>query len=189
MNHILLATSLILSSAVFATAPTRFPTLGSKDAPVTIIGFIDYQCPFAKAASGTMDQLLAQNEGRIQIVYLNLPLSFHADAKPAAIAAFCAHDQDKFKGMHDYLFANQQNLRRSLYIGFALDNGYNMDAFEACLEAPETAATIQFDLDDAAAMRANATPTFFFASDSEIRKVVGAANLGDYQKVVDELSK
>lgn len=187
MKRSLLIASIAFASACHATH--QFPSVGSEKARVTMLAFMDYQCPFAKRASPTLDALMAKyGEDQLRIVYRNLPIErIHQEARPAAIAALCANAQGRFKRMHDGLFTNYKDLSRAVYLGLAQDDGLDMPAFEACLDSPESQRLVDFDLADARALRVNASPTFLLTNGGEYRKIVDAQPQADFEKVIDEL--
>ena len=88
------------------------PSKGPDSAPVTIVEFSDFQCPFCGKAKSTVDDVVKGYGDKVKLVFRHFPLSFHENAPKAAEAAACAQDQGKFWEMHDKLFANQQNLKR-----------------------------------------------------------------------------
>jgi protein-disulfide isomerase len=86
------------------------PSLGPADAWVTVVEFSDFECPYCAQATNTLDQVKLAYPGSVRIVFKHFPLSFHPQARPAAIAAECAHAQGKFWEMHDLIFRNQASL-------------------------------------------------------------------------------
>ena len=86
------------------------PTRGPKNAPITVVLFSDFQCPFCGRVEPSIVELEKAYPGKVRVAWKNFPLSFHNNAKPAAEAALAAHEQGKFWQMHDILFKNQQAL-------------------------------------------------------------------------------
>ena len=80
-----------------STAPVK----GDAKAPITIVEFSDFECPFCQRGANIIDEVVAKNKGKVKLAFLNFPLGMHANAKPAAIAAMAAHEQNKFWEMHD----------------------------------------------------------------------------------------
>jgi len=158
-----------------------YPSLGPANAPITIVEFTDYQCPFCnKFYTDTYKNLLSAYPGKIRFVYRNFPLSFHQNAFTAAEAALCAGDQHKYTEYHDVLFDNNATLNNQN--GTVLEQaeynkmaeGLNLDvtAFETCMTSRkyktfiETdmkySATLPNDFEDGQAVSAvGGTPTFF----------------------------
>lgn len=161
-----------------------FPSLGPVDAPITLVEFSDYQCPFCKRwHEEVYQQLLAAYPGKIRMVYRQLPLtSLHPDAMSAAIASLCANDQDSFWQFHDKLFSGQYGLGRDAYIQYAADLELNTDAFKACLDSGKFDDTIQKDMDFSLNLGVQSTPTFFING----LAVVGAQPLSVFKQVIDK---
>src|SRR3990167_11376713 len=103
--------------------------LGDPDAPVTIVEFSDFQCPFCGSFFAQTLPLIKKNymdKGKVKMVYRDFPLSFHPEAQPAAEADECAHEQGKFWEFHDGLFNNQQYLGEVLYMDLAEKHGLDL---------------------------------------------------------------
>jgi protein-disulfide isomerase len=137
------------------------PVKGVRDALVTIVQFSDYQCPFCSRVEPTIDQVMKEYAGKVRVVWKDLPLPFHQNAMPAAIAARAAGEQGKFWEMHDKLFANQQNLERASLEKYAQELGLNMGRFKAALDTKKHESDIQADTAQGNKIGANGTPAFF----------------------------
>lgn len=143
--------------------------LGPKDAPVTITLFSDFQCPYcAQMANGLMKDILPAEADRVRLVFRNFPLTMHPWARPAAEAAECARTQgDKyFWSFHDYLFEHQkdmtaENLRPKLAAYGPDLAGFDVKAFESCVEERKTSAKVAEDLAMGRRIGITGTPTFF----------------------------
>jgi protein-disulfide isomerase len=142
--------------------------LGEPNAPVTIVEFTDYQCPFClKYAQETLPSMIADQvaTGEVYYVLKDLPLeSIHPSARAAAKAARCAGEQDKYWEMHDALFESQDtwaNLPDETFLDLAGSLGLDPDAFTSCLESEDTNQAIQENIDEALALGANSTPFFY----------------------------
>jgi protein-disulfide isomerase len=157
--------------------------LGPVDAPITIVEFSDYQCPFCRRWHAEVyEPLLAAYPGKIRLVYRNLPLtSIHPDALGAAEAAMCAGEQDVYWKYHDKLFSSE-SLGNSVYLQYAQELGLNMPAFEACLNDHKYQKTIESDSDFAINLGIRSTPTFFING----LAVVGAQPLDVFKQVIDK---
>ena len=143
--------------------PTKgFPALGPADAPITIVEFSDYQCPFCRRwHQDVYEQLLSAYPGQIRIVYRNLPLtSIHPDAMAAAQAAMCAGEQDAYWTFHDKLFSSE-SLNTQTFLQYAQDLSLNVDQFQACITDQKYKDAIQSDSEFAINMGIRSTPTFF----------------------------
>jgi protein-disulfide isomerase len=159
------------------------PVRGPADAPVEIIEFSDFQCPFCGRVKPTLDRLRKQYEGRIKIVFRNFPLtSIHPQAYSAAEAAECARRQGKFWEYHDALFANQRALTPDDLKKHAADLGLDTAAFAACLDGGQAKARVDADLDAAQALGLTSTPAFFVNG----RFLSGAQPYEAFDKIVLE---
>ena len=165
--------------------PTEgFPSLGPNDAPITVVEFSDFQCPYCQRfRQQTFDALLAAYPGKIRIVYRNLPLtSIHPQAMSAAEAAMCAGEQNAFWQYHDKLFENSSALSAELYSQLATDLGLNVEAFEACVTNRTYQTAIEADMDFSLGLGVQSTPTFFING----IPVVGAQPLSAFTSVIEK---
>lgn len=138
------------------------PTLGPEDAPITMIEFSDYECPFCRRFNiETFDQIMTTYEGQIRYIYKDFPLSFHASARPAANAALCAHEQDAFWDYRGKLFLMEMPLEKDTYLQYAEDLNLDMAAFTECLEEDRYDDRVMADFNFAADLGVSSTPTFF----------------------------
>lgn len=136
------------------------PTKGPKNAPVTIVEFLDYECPFCSRVQPTLEQLRGQYGARIRWVAKYLPLSFHPKARPAAYAAQAAHIQGKFWEYNDKLWERQEFLGDQTYEAIAKELGLNMDKFNKDRASAAVKAAVDGDLADAQSVGAGGTPYF-----------------------------
>jgi protein-disulfide isomerase len=137
------------------------PMKGAKDAPVTIVQFSDYQCPFCSRVEPTITKIMEDYKGKVRVFWRDLPLPFHPNAVPAAIAARAAGEQGKFWEMHEKIFANQQSLDRPTLEKHAQELGLNMGKFKAALDAQKGKSEIEADAAMGAKIGARGTPAFF----------------------------
>jgi protein-disulfide isomerase len=149
-------------------AGTRFradikgaPMKGAKDALVTIVQFSDYQCPFCSRVEPTMDKIMEEYKGKVRVAWRDLPLPFHNNAMPAAIAARAAGEQGKFWEMHKKLFTNQSALDRPALEKYASELGLNMGKFKAALDANKGKEEVEADAAAGGKIGARGTPAFF----------------------------
>lgn len=162
---------------------------GPEDAAVTLVEFTDYQCPFCKRHfDQTSDQLETDyiKTGKIRWILRDLPLPFHQNAHLAAEAARCAGDQEKYKAMHDKLFATQTAWAEStsantLFSGYARTLGLNTAAFDQCLTGEKYKAAVDEDLGLATKVGASGTPTFYVNG----QPLVGAQPFSAFKAVID----
>ena len=170
------------------------PSLGEEDAPVTVVEFADYQCPFCrKFALETFDQIKEDyiDTGKVRFVYKDLPLVQlgHDQAIPMAKAAHCAGEQDQYWAMHDKLYDEQRKIspRETAKFGgdeipiWANELGLNMNEFNQCMQSDRYDAQIQEDLSEAQAVGASGTPTFFING----KRVVGAQPYQAFKQVIE----
>lgn len=137
------------------------PILGNKDAKVTIVEFSDFECPFCSHAADAVHEVEKKYAGKVRVVFRDFPLSFHANAKAAAIAANCAKEQDKFWPFHDQLFKNQKALEPTAFKTYARVAGLDGEKFDTCLASNPYAAEVEKDVKDGEALGVEGTPTFF----------------------------
>ena len=137
--------------------------LGSQDAPVTLVEFTDYQCPFCNKFHGnTYPQLKKDfiDTGKVRFISRDLPLSIHKQAFPAARAARCAGEQNKFWDMRNVLSSNPKNLGEAELGQYAGNLGLDAEQFQACLESGKHDAAIRRDEVDARSIGISGTPAF-----------------------------
>ncbi len=158
------------------------PVLGSSRAPVTIVEWSDFQCPFCSRVEPTIKQIEQDYPGKVKVVWKNQPLPFHPNAMPAAKAAMAAKEQGKFWEMHDLLFQNQRDLGEASYEKWAQQLGLNMDKFKADMASQKIADEIQADMKEGAALGANGTPNFFIDG----RQLVGAQPVDQFKAIIDD---
>ena len=157
------------------------PSLGPTNAPVTIVEFSDFQCPYCRQAQGTLKQLMAAYEGKIKLVFRDFPLrNIHPQAQKAAEAAQCAAEQQKFWPYHDKLFAST-NFQMDELKKFAQELELNMEQFTSCLDSSKYAAGVDADMQAGQQAGVNATPTFFVNG----YPLSGAASYERFKELVD----
>ncbi len=157
---------------------------GGKNAPVTIVEFSDFQCPYCVRANETLLQLNEIYGDKIKVVYKQFPLSsIHPEAQKASEAVLCAQEQgmDKFWLLHDKMFANQRNLAIGPIKDMAKEIGLK-DPFNQCLTSGQFAEKVKQDLNEGLSLGVNSTPAFFING----RFVKGALPLESFQLIIDE---
>jgi protein-disulfide isomerase len=173
-------------TTVFKVSPGNGPAKGSKNAPLQVVIFSDFQCPFCKRVEPQLSQLEKEYSGKVHMVWKNYPLPFHNNAEPAAEAAMAAGEQGKFWEMHDKLFENNTALDRANLEKYAQDLGLNMAKFKADLDAQKYKDQIQSDTKEGQAVGVNGTPAVFING----RKINGAYPWETFKKIADdELAK
>jgi Protein-disulfide isomerase len=162
------------------------PFLGPADAPVTIVEFSDYQCPYCSRAEPIVKQVLEKYKGKVKFVYRDFPLSFHSFAAKASEASQCANDQGKFWEFHDALYADQSKLAVPDMEATAGRLGLNSEKFKSCMDTGKYTAEVSKDIADATKAGVNSTPSFFINGVA----VVGAQGPEAFNDIIDqELAK
>jgi protein-disulfide isomerase len=157
------------------------PVRGPKDAPITVVLFSDFQCPFCGRVEPVLTELEKAYPGKVRVAWKNFPLSFHNNAKPAAEAAMAANEQGKFWEMHDILFKNQQALSASDLEKYAQEIGLDMGRFKSAVESHRYAAQIEADMKQGSDLGVSGTPAAFVNG----QLVSGAQPVDAYKKIVD----
>ena len=159
--------------------------LGDDDAPITIIEFSDYECPFCtRFYLNTLPQIKSEyiDTGKVKLIYRDYPLGFHANAQKAAEAAECAGEQGKYYEMHDKLFDEGVNGGVSSFKQYAKEIGLNAGEFNECLDSGEMASEVQKDFQDGQRAGVRGTPTFFING----QYLSGAQPFEVFKQVIEE---
>lgn len=157
------------------------PTRGPKDAPVTIVEFSDFECPYCGSAFETVEQVMNAYAGKVRLVYRQFPLSFHPHAAKAAEASLCAADQGKFWEYHDVLFKNQKKLDPTDLKAHATEVGIDAQKFGQCLDSGDKKAAVDADQKAGLAAGVGGTPAFFINGIF----LNGAQPIDEFKKVID----
>lgn len=173
------------------------PIKGDKDAPITIIEFSDFQCPYCKRF---YDQVSSQideeyvSKGKVRMVFRDYPLPFHQKALPAAVAANCAGEQGKYWEAHDFFFENPDKLDTESFLGSAQELGLDKAKLEKCINetGKEQEAEINKDMEEGQKYGVRGTPSFFIGkTDDEGNMsgiyVRGAQPYNVFKQHIDEL--
>ena len=158
------------------------PSRGPADAPILMVEFSDFQCPYCQRATNTLEQLVDRYGAQVRFVYKDYPLPNHADAFKAAEAGNCAHDQGMFWELHDRMFENQGALGVPALKTYAEELGLDAAAFATCLDEGRHAGRVQRDLEIGQAFGVSSTPTIFING----RPVMGAAPYESFEAIVEE---
>lgn len=159
------------------------PVRGSPDAPVTIVEFSDFECPYCKQASTTIASVIAKYPGKIKFVYRDFPLeNIHPQARRAALAARCAGQGGKFWEYHDVLFAQSPKLAPDDLRRYATQVGLDAGKFDACLVNGATDAALQKDIDEGNTLGITGTPVFYING----RTLRGAQRIDAFARVIDD---
>ena len=160
------------------------PIWGKESAPVTIVEFSDFQCPFCSRAAETVNLLKKKYSGKVRIAFKQFPLPMHRDARPAAEASMCVHDQspDKFWKFHDLAFKGQDKLDAASLDAMAKSSGADMGKFKACLEAKKFSAMVEQSMQYGEKIGVRSTPTFFING----QMLAGALPIDQFSEIIDE---
>lgn len=173
------------------------PIRGDPNAPITIIEFSDFQCPFcARFHVQTLPSLLEEyiDTGKVNLVYRDFPIqSIHPNALPASVAAECANEQGKYWEYHDTLFEKQSDWSRLdsnavivKFSQYATEIGLEQEQFDSCLDTGKYLEEVQGDLSDGRAYDVTGTPGFFIGNDQiGFVKLNGAQPFDAFQRVID----
>jgi len=175
-------TKIVLKPPVVEVGLGTIPPRGNPKAPVTIIEFSDYQCPFCKRAEPTVEEVLkAYGPDKVRLVYRNFPLPFHSDARPAAEAAGCATDQGIFWEYHAKLMGAKDLSAGSLST-MAGEVGMDKKKFDECVSAQKYKDAVEKDIQAGQEAGVNGTPAFFING----RMLDGAQPFEKFKEVIDE---
>jgi len=173
------------------------PIIGNPDAPITIIEFSDFQCPFcARFYTQTLPLIYEEyiEPGKVKLVFRDYPIqSIHPNAVPAAVASECANEQGKFKEMHDMLFEKQNEWSKqktadalSLFSQYATKIQLEQEVFDSCLTSGKYIEEIRKDLDDGRDYGVTGTPGFFVGNDQiGYVELKGAQPFDSFKKIID----
>jgi protein-disulfide isomerase len=163
------------------------PSVGPADSPLVIVEFLDYECPYCQAMSGTVRAMTIKYGDRVRFVIRDIPLTdIHPQALQAAEAAGCAEAQGKFWPMHDRLFANQADLTIPNLKRLAAQVGLDAGVFDVCMDTHARVKEIEADLNAGVAAGVRGTPTFFVNGE----KIEGVIPADVFETVIkDSLEK
>ena len=170
--------------------PVRYPlttlasdavVTGPASAPVTIVEFSDFQCPYCGQAQQLVDEVTGKYGERVRVVFKQLPLDIHPQARLAAEASLCARDQGKFEELHDWLFANSKGISVEAMKAAAPELGIDAANLDSCLAAKTHSSSVEEQLAQATALGVSSTPSFFVNG----RKVTDRS-LASFSRMIDE---
>jgi len=172
------------------------PSLGSTEAKVILVEFVDFQCPFcASFFSNTLSQIKKEyvDTGKIRFVYKHYPLDLHQNAKMAAVASECAKDKGKFWEYHNILLGNQTTWEDlggndviAAFIKYAQYLGLDADNFKSCLDSMKYERNVDMDLQQGSMMGVTGTPTFFVGTEGKnFTPIKGAQPFTSFKQVID----
>ena len=180
----------IYALSVVATDPVRYGPSGHEEAtdcrgdncPITVVEYSDFECPFCGRAQAAAQEILAKYRGRIRWIVRDMPLEMHPHARPAAIAAHCASDQNRYWPMYDELFRSQQKLTEDDLTRMARQAGVNEKIYAACIAHPDLALkTIAANVRGGAKLGVSGTPTYFVNG----RRASGALSFESFRELIE----
>jgi protein-disulfide isomerase len=157
------------------------PVKGATNPVVTIVEFSDFECPFCKQVQSVLRQILESNGRTVRLVFKHLPLEGHRNSLPAARAAYCAAEQDRFWQFHDAVFA-AGNLSPPVFEQIASDLGLGLPKFQECVASERSRAAVIKDMEAARLLRIESTPSFVVNG----KVIKGALSFADFQRVVEQ---
>jgi len=159
------------------------PFKGDENAPITIVEFTDFHCPFCKRALPMLDQLLSRYGEKVKLVFKDFPIDrLHPSARKAHEAARCANEQGKFWPYHDKIFATAPKASPDNLKTYGKDVGLDAAAFELCFNSRKHQAEVENEIEEGRRAGVTGTPTFFING----RLVVGAKPLAIFARMIDE---
>lgn len=154
---------------------------GPKDAPITIIMFSDYQCPYCSHAEEVVGQVMTKYDGKVKLVFRDFPLEFHENAKGAAMASECAREKGKYWEMHEAMFKDQSKLDSASLVATAVGLGLDAAEFKGCIDNKKFEKEVDKDQADGKKLGVTGTPAFFING----ILLEGAQPIEEFSKVID----
>ena len=162
--------------------PAGAPARGPEKAPITIVEFSDFQCPYCVRAQPTLKRVRTTYGDNVRFVFVDFPLDIHPQAKKAHEAAACAHEQGKFWPMYDRLFTSEGKFQVADLKGYASETGLDPAAFDTCLDSGRHADASERGVEEGARNGVTGTPAFFING----RMVVGAQPYEAFAQIIDD---
>ncbi len=159
------------------------PTLGPDDAPVTIVEFSDFECPYCVQGAQAVKKVARAYGDKVRVVFKHYPLGFHFAAKGAAAASMAAHQQGKFWAYHDLLFAGQKNLTRPSLLAYARSLELDMDSFTQALDSVSLGNFVDEDIRQGNKIGVRGTPTFFING----QKLSSGLSFSAFKEAIDPI--
>ena len=156
------------------------PAKGSTNPAVTIVEFSDFECPYCIEVQSTLKKLMESYGKDVRLVFKHMPLEGHRNSLPAARAAYCAAEQDRFWQFHDALFASR-HLSPARFDEIATELGLGVPKFRSCLNSEHSRTAIVRDIETARLFRIESTPSFIVNG----KLIKGALSFADFQKIIE----
>lgn len=158
---------------------------GNKNAPITIVEYSDFQCPYCSKFHDTLNQVMKNYEGKVSWVYRHFPLDFHPYAAQAAEASECAADQNKFWEYNDALFKDQADIDEEIFAKLARDLGLNVGKFNECMTSGKYADKVESDYQSGIDIEVAGTPGAFING----KRLKGAVPYAELEAEIEALLK
>ncbi|MBI4368178.1 MAG: DsbA family protein [Candidatus Omnitrophica bacterium] len=155
---------------------------GDPKAPITIVEYTDFECPFCGSVQPALQEVLRQYPGQVRLVFRNFPLPMHRHARQAHTAAMCANEQGKFWEYRNHLFQNQRALEREKLVGYAKKFGLSAEKFESCMDENRYQSTIDQDIEEGLAAGVQGTPAFLING----KLLTGAQPFLAFQRIIEK---
>ncbi len=173
-------TKKITSEDILSVISSDTPMKGKESAPVTVVMFMDFECPFSQSSHDIFNQMMRQHGNTVKIVFKQFPItSIHSQAASAALAATCAHEQNKFWEYYDALF-NEQTLTDETYSALARTLKLNPSQFDTCFSSQKNLSQIEQDVADGIRLGVQGTPTYFVNT----KKIEGVPTLSQWNSIL-----
>ncbi|SME87886.1 DsbA family protein [Pseudobacteriovorax antillogorgiicola] len=167
----------------YGPKPSDTKPMGCKDdCAITVIEYSEFQCPFCEKVLPTVRQLMTEYKGKVRWIVRDFPLGFHKRARPAAMAAHCAKDQNKYWEMYEELFKNQRKLEDDDLKKYAKNIGLDMGKFEKCYSSQEKMADVEANYRMGEELGVTGTPAFFVNG----RRLSGALPYREFKRIFEE---
>lgn len=157
------------------------PVRGATNPLVTIVEFSDFECPFCKQVQSALKQIVESYGRTVRLVFKHLPLEGHRNSLPAARAAYCAAEQDRFWQLHDAVFA-AGNLSPPVFEQIASDLGLGLPKFQECVASERSRAAVIKDIEAARLLRIESTPSFVVNG----KVIKGALSFAEFQRIIEQ---
>lgn len=173
---------ILLKAPRFDVVADDRPSLGPQSAPVTIVEFGDFQCPFCKRAEDALNRVRAKYGDKVRLVYADYPLGMHQHAFEAARASRCAGEQGKFWPYHDALYADQSKLAPGDLKADAAKLKLDTGKFNACFDKSKYDSDVRKDMENGQSLGVEGTPAFFING----RPLLGSQPFPKFEEIIDE---